>query len=478
MRKRSGRPPRFAQVPNESVDDSLNLDLTALGLLTVFLRHRDGWDITLADVGRKYGYGEDAMANAMGMLQVARYVVKVRVMGAGNQWRTEMAVYAPPARDDEVRELLEAIRAEDPDVRRVEVIPPTATAIKRVQKRAKKLVRTGGARVPEFPDSGPTWGNTAKPQVGPESGVFRDPGNPRLPKKTITQDTIEEEDAVADAVGQGAGGFERAGSDAGAGGEDGPADGGSAASGTPNLPRQRHTSPRPRMTKTRPRAESDAFAIVRAAIPAAVAAPGTRLYAGLHRAINDLLNGAPGIPRRSPEQVVARINRRWYGEQADARSAPDYRGCDRCTPSGCDAPRRSVSTPDGCDRIRNRNSWLAEAIIAQDCPDPGCENGQIIGGGPCVACRERHARRRQADQDAAQAAAGAAAAWEAQTAAQSAARAVLDAWTAERDAEERRLRAVLQQTGVYGELLEHRVDQHITGWCRKHPRPTRQAVTS
>jgi hypothetical protein len=232
------------------------------------------------------------------------------------------------------------------------------------------------------------------------------------------------------------------------------------------------------MTKTRPRAESDAFAIVRAAIPAAVAAPGTRLYAGLHRAINDLLNGAPGIPRRSPEQVVARINRRWYGEQADARSAPDYRGCDRCTPSGCDAPRRSVSTPDGCDRIRNRNSWLAEAIIAQDCPDPGCENGQIIGGGPCVACRERHARRRQADQDAAQAAAGAAAAWEAQTAAQSAARAVLDAWTAERDAEERRLRAVLQQTGVYGELLEHRVDQHITGWCRKHPRPTRQAVTS
>jgi hypothetical protein len=283
---------------------------------------------------------------------------------------------------------------------------------------------------------------------------------------------------VADAVGQGAGGFERAGSDAGGGGEDGPADGGCAASGNPNLPRQRHTSPRPRTTKTRPRQESDAFAIVRAAIPAAVAAPGTRLYPGLHRAINDLLNGAPGIPRRSPEQVVARINRRWFGEQADARSAPDYRGCDRCTPSGCDAPRRSAAFPDGCDRIRNRNSWLAQAIIAQDCPDPGCEDGQIIGGGACVACRERHARRRQADQDAAQAAAGAAAAWEAQDAAQNAARAVLDAWTAERDAEERRLRAVLQQTGVYGELLEHRVERHITGWCRRHPRPTRQAVTS
>lgn len=298
-------------------------------------------------------------------------------------------------------------------------------------------------------------------------------------KKTNKKQTnLKNKRAVADAEGNSAGGFERAGADEDAGDEIGAADGGCAASGTPGLPRQRHTSPRPRTTKTRPRQESDAFAIVRAAIPAAVAAPGTRLYAGLHRAINDLLNGAPGIPRRSPEQVVARINRRWYGEQADARSVPDYRGCDRCTPSGCDAPRRSEANPEGCDRIRNRSSWLAEAIIAQDCPDPGCEDGQVIGGGPCVACRERRARRRQADQNAAQAAADTAAAWETQDASQSAARAVLNAWTAERDAEEHRLRSVLQQTGVYGELLEHRVERHITGWCRRHPRPSRQAVTS
>jgi hypothetical protein len=35
-------------------------------------------------------------------------------------------------------------------------------------------------RVREFPDSGPTCENTAKPQVAPDSGVFRDPGNPRV----------------------------------------------------------------------------------------------------------------------------------------------------------------------------------------------------------------------------------------------------------------------------------------------------------
>lgn len=153
MRKRSGRPPRFAQVPNETVDDSLNLDLTALGLLTVFLRHRDGWDITLATIGKKYGYGEDAMANAMGMLQIARYVVKVRIMGAGNLWRTEMAVYAPPARDAEVEELLAAIRQEDSDARRVEIIAPTATAIKRTQKRREKLAHNQASRPASAPSA-------------------------------------------------------------------------------------------------------------------------------------------------------------------------------------------------------------------------------------------------------------------------------------------------------------------------------------
>lgn len=309
------------------------------------------------------------------------------------------------------------------------------------------------------------------------------PGDPypqkQGPKKTNKKQTnLKNNRAVADAVGQGAGGFASAGAETSAGGQSGQAVGGCAASETPDLPRQRQTGRGPRTTKTRPRQESDAFVAVRAAVPHAVAAPGTRLYPGLHRAINDLLAGAPGVPRRSPDQVIARINRRWFGEQADARSAADYRGCDRCTPSGCGAPRRSETNPDGCDRIRNRNSWLAAAILARDCPDPGCEDGQIIGGGPCVACRERAATRLQGAQDAATAAAGAAATWEAQIAVQDAATAALDGWTADRDAEERRLRAVLQQAGVYGELLEHRVEQHVTGWCRKHPRPNQPAVTA
>lgn len=504
MRKRSGRPPRYAQVPNETIDDSLSLDLTALGLLTVFLRHQDGWDITMADVGRQYGYGEDAMANAMGMLQVGQYVVKVRVMGAGNQWRTEMAVFAPPATDIEVEDLLAAIRAEDPQVRRVEVIAPTGTALKRTAARRVKLASVQprrcqvdglpwgaqqcppspgiprvGADLRECPDS------DASSQVGPDSGVSREPEDPRVSKKTVTKNT-RENNAVADAVGKSAGGNcasnaanEGATSQTGnvaadaAGGQVGEADGGCAAS-EPILPPQRTTSPRPVAIKTKPRQEATGFDLVRGAVPAVVARPGTRLYAGLHRAINDLLTGADGIPRRSPDQVIARMNRRWYGEKADMRSAPGYRGCDRCTDRGCTAPRRSLEVPDGCDRIKNRSSWLAAAILVQDCPDPGCEDGQIIGGPQCRACQMRAADRRSAAAACAETGARLAAQNQAVGAAQDA----TAQWVAAQDAEEQHIRQTLTQAGAWGPRLEFLVDRHMLGWRDLFPAPTGQAAGS
>ncbi|MEV5677258.1 hypothetical protein [Streptomyces sp. NPDC052179] len=209
---------------------------------------------------------------------------------------------------------------------------------------------------------------------------------------------------------------------------------------------------------------------MRAAIPAEVARPGTKLYPGLRRAIEDLLTGGKGIPARTPEQVVARVNRKWFGERADERSAADYRGCARCTASGCDAPRHSPDAPDGCDRIKNRNSWLAAAILGQDCLDAGCEDGWIIGGDRCQVCERRAAERRRA----AKAAAEAAARWEAEIEANrtvSAAQAAVAAWTSAETAEDRRVRQILAETGMYGVLLDHRVHQHMTGWRTKHPRP-------
>ncbi|MFE3378800.1 hypothetical protein [Streptomyces anulatus] len=275
---------------------------------------------------------------------------------------------------------------------------------------------------------------------------------------------------VADAVGKGAGGFARATATDSPGDESGQADGGCAASEETATPKPKK-SPRPRTTKTRPRSSTPAFEAVRAAIPSDVARPGTALYPGLHRAINDLLTGNPaaGIPARTVEQVIARVNRRWFGENADARSAGDYRGCDRCTASGCDAVRRCPDAPEGCDRIKNRNAWLAAAILAQDCPRPSCEDGQLLNGGAsCPDCRERREEQHQAERAAAEAAAR----MQAHMDDQAAAAAVVDTtWKDAEAAEEHRVRSKLAEAGAYGVKLDHHVHQHMTAWRDRNPDP-------
>jgi hypothetical protein len=207
MRKRSGRPPRFAAVPNETIDDAVNLDFMALALLTILIRHRDGWDVTLEKIGRKYGYGREALAKAMGLLMVARYVVKVRMMSVhGNQWSTEIYVYDTPATDAEVEALLIAVE-QDVEVVRAEVIQPTKTALEHAAARRTKLAsrdakRQGPSvavpRVSENPHSGATCEDDPKPQVGPECRDSRQSGDPAVFKKTVGQKKEEDEEPGAD----------------------------------------------------------------------------------------------------------------------------------------------------------------------------------------------------------------------------------------------------------------------------------------
>ncbi|MGW6456309.1 hypothetical protein ACWF94_10345 [Streptomyces sp. NPDC055078] len=347
----------------------------------------------------------------------------------------------------------------------------------RTDKGTKRPKKDGQTREPDDVQSGDP--GTTSPGVDPGTTSPHPQDYESVPQGLVvpqpsespSESPSENNRAVADAVGKSAGGCASAGASDGAAGESGQAEGGSAASGT-TLPTQRKKSPRPATTKTRPRKESPGFEMVRAAVPAAVAAPGTRLYPGLHRAINDLLDGAPGIPRRTPEQVIARLNRRWYGEHAETRAAADYRGCERCTASGCTAPRKGLEDPGGCDRIINRNSWLAAALITQDCPDPGCEDGQIIGGGQCVTCKQRHEEHRRA----ARAVADAAARWESEIEARQAAQGVVDAWTAQEAAEEARYRRALDEAGVWGVKLDHQVNRHMTGWQERNPRPAAPAA--
>jgi ribosomal protein S14 len=122
------------------------------------------------------------------------------------------------------------------------------------------------------------------------------------------------------------------------------------------------------------------YAVVEAALPQDVVPVGTIPYVGLRRAIADLLTGddGRGIPPRTPEQVVARINRCWH------------------------QPRSAGAGP-----VRSPQAWLAAAILVQDCADPGCEDGLLLDSGlPCRACGERRAeqelvRRALADMQAA-----------------------------------------------------------------------------
>lgn len=396
MRKRSGRPPRFAAIPNQTIDDAASLDFMALGLLAVLLRHQDGWEITLAEIGEKYGYGREALANAMGALQVARYVIKIRSMAVEtNQWSTEVYVYDTPATDEEAAAVLAAVEA-DPGVRRAEIIQPTATATARADKRRAKLgapkPRSGASvavppRVPENPHSGLTCENDEKPQVAPECRVSRLSGDPAVSKKTVEKKT-KKTDGGGDGRRPSAGGFARAGVRGPAGAQGPGLQGGSAADRKkPPRPRtpQKITDARPVPGEDEVWAEIDALGISRRG-----SRPPT-----LHKAVRLLLghntdarsHPFADCPRR-PEHALMRINRGWYRARGPERSAPEYRGCSRCTATGCTAPR------EDCDRILRPVGYLADLLERQYCHVPDCELGVILGSGAeCEACGQKAAER-------------------------------------------------------------------------------------
>ncbi|WP_435238201.1 hypothetical protein [Streptomyces sp. YPW6] len=318
-------------------------------------------------------------------------------------------------------------------------------------------------RTPKTVATAPPTRTGGSPQIwGDGSPQKRGEGSPQIWGANYkNKNHNKEKDSGADAEGQSAGGFARAGAREGAAGGSGQAAGGSAASGKIPAPRK---SPRPKTIKTSPRQLPAGYDLVRAAIPQEVARPGTQLAPMLQRAIADLLAGTPQarIPGRTPEQVIARINRRWYGQNGPERSAKGY------------VP---TSDDEGAQPIRNRSSWLAAAILGQDCSDPACEDGQMINTGR--TCPECKLQRDQA-QAAARAAAEAAQRWEDEIADRETARDTSEAAQREHQqnatAEENRVRQHLSDAGVFGELLEYRVRQHMAAWRDQHPAPVRRNV--
>ncbi|MGR3938446.1 hypothetical protein [Streptomyces sp. BRA346] len=199
----------------------------------------------------------------------------------------------------------------------------------------------------------------------------------------------------------------------------------------------------------RPRRRPAGWDEVAAALPREVrpARPNGRLAPTLVRAICIALTGAPGseagacpIPSRTPEQLIARINRRWYQARGPERAAADYAGP---------------------DRIRRPVGYVADLLTAHECPDLSCEDGLIIGTDePCAACRARRAEEREAEH--------ARAAVEERLAREAEQRAAREEHEAVAVREEHRVRQQLAAAGHWGAFLDHEVQTHMRRWRDQH----------
>lgn len=100
-------------VDNSAIDDE-RLCVPDIGLLTILLRCRDGYDITVEEIARRHagdgrrGTGLSALEAAMRNLVRLGYVVKIKSQDERGHWRTDVAAFPTPAAADEVAAVLAA----------------------------------------------------------------------------------------------------------------------------------------------------------------------------------------------------------------------------------------------------------------------------------------------------------------------------------------------------------------------------------
>ncbi|MDN3059388.1 helix-turn-helix domain-containing protein [Streptomyces sp. SRF1] len=212
------------------------------------------------------------------------------------------------------------------------------------------------------------------------------------------------------------------------------------------------TQKAPKTITTGPRKRPPGWDQVAAALPQEVqpTRPGGRLAPTLVRAICTALTGIPGpepgtyqIPPRTPEQLIARINRRWHQARGPERAADGY---------------------TGPDPIRRPVGYVADLLTAHECPDPSCEDGLILNTDrPCTICQARRAEQQQAEQ--------ARAAVEDRLTRDAELAAAHEAHETAAAHETHRVREHLAAAGHWGELLDHEVETHMRQWRLRHPDP-------
>ncbi|MFI6645666.1 helix-turn-helix domain-containing protein [Streptomyces sp. NPDC050504] len=283
-------------------------------------------------------------------------------------------------------------------------------------------------------------------QVEPDLGVNLTPPTGQIDPLTISDPSLQPSDAPGDGRRPTAGGYARAKNTGAAGAKNKKA---TSAANT-DAARQR---PATKRVRTTPRTKPAGFEEVAAALPPEVQpSPGRPLAPTLVRAICDVLTGVPDsrqpgayrIPPRTPAHLVARINRRWYQARGPERAAYGYRGE---------------------DPIRRPVGYVAELLLAQECPDPACEDGRLLDTGKaCPACRERRAAERQDEQEARAARRAA----EQRLAAESARHRNQRDQDAAAAVQEQLVRRALAAAGAHGAYLEHHVAQLMAAWRHDH----------
>ncbi|MGW2672517.1 hypothetical protein ACWC5F_31280 [Streptomyces sp. NPDC001272] len=199
-----------------------------------------------------------------------------------------------------------------------------------------------------------------------------------LLSKAVSSRTVYENNLGGSAVGQGAGGFARAGAGASPGGQTPSGDGGSAANREVSISKGKGRRVPTPVSDLVPVAGEDAVYALLDGL--GVLASSAARIKTLRRAVREYLGHNPdarptpfAMYPRTPEHATTRINRKWHRAGGPARAAADYLGPDK------------ILRPVG---------YLAQLLLEQECEAPNCELGVLVDSGDvCGRCAYLEAAR-------------------------------------------------------------------------------------
>jgi hypothetical protein len=85
----------FTVVANEVVNDH-RLSFRALGLLVELLSKPDNWRTSASDLSRERKEGRDAVRAALGEIEAAGYLMRVKRQNSAGQWSTQWELFDRP----------------------------------------------------------------------------------------------------------------------------------------------------------------------------------------------------------------------------------------------------------------------------------------------------------------------------------------------------------------------------------------------